>query len=494
MRRKRFTLALSVLMVSCGYASAQTPSAIYTWNGTGDIRDWRYDPGGGPNYTLLSNTTPGQLTITEVGDEFLPGCTAGCPVGGAHIFSDNGNRVRESSTGVPNQFAAGGLDLTGLEFIELDLTHNGTADVQVQPFVQTGYAYTYKWFGPAPDYLPSGGAWTIPPNTPTTVRIPVTQLTTEEQAYTRVMGVKVFDHPDQGYLTWTLSEVRSTGTPLTTRIVAPHDVGSVDNGFNGVYANFEREAVAGNDGGQNQSGMSINPAGTGSLQWTDKGTSTSTVSGAAVTWGNGNALNGNAFFERPADFSNYNRLTFRMSATDPLNGGGTLGVQAFFQTGNYEAYRTTSGGAVGPNGEINLPIDGQFHELVFPLNNTPARELVMAFGVNLFTHLNDLNINVDYVRFDTVAGVPGDYNNDGSVEAGDYVLWRKGGPLANEVDTPGTVNAADYTAWRARFGNTSGSGSLVAGGMVPEPAGAALLLMVVAAFGLTTTRPGRLQA
>ena len=41
-----------------------------------------------------------------------------------------------------------------------------------------------------------------------------------------------------------------------------------------------------------------------------------------------------------------------------------------------------------------------------------------------------------------VVGVPGDYNNNGVVDAADYVLWRKGGPLQNEVDTPGTVNAA----------------------------------------------------
>ena len=54
--------------------------------------------------------------------------------------------------------------------------------------------------------------------------------------------------------------------------------------------------------------------------------------------------------------------------------------------------------------------------------------------------------------------LPGDYNNNGTVDAADYVLWRKGGPLQNEVDTPGVVNAADYTAWRARFGN-SGSGA-----------------------------------
>ena len=37
--------------------------------------------------------------------------------------------------------------------------------------------------------------------------------------------------------------------------------------------------------------------------------------------------------------------------------------------------------------------------------------------------------------------------------------WRNGGPLQNEVDNVGVVDAGDYTAWRARFGNTSGSGS-----------------------------------
>jgi hypothetical protein len=77
----------------------------------------------------------------------------------------------------------------------------------------------------------------------------------------------------------------------------------------------------------------------------------------------------------------------------------------------------------------------------------------------------------------TVVGVPGDYNNNGVVDAADYVLWRKGGPLQNEVDTPGTVNAADYTAWRARFGNTSGSGASLGAAAVPEP-GTILLTIV----------------
>jgi hypothetical protein len=65
--------------------------------------------------------------------------------------------------------------------------------------------------------------------------------------------------------------------------------------------------------------------------------------------------------------------------------------------------------------------------------------------------------------------VAGDYNGNGVVDGADYVLWRNGGPLQNEVDTPGTVNAADYTEWRARFGNTSGSGSGLGAGAVPEP-------------------------
>ena len=81
-------------------------------------------------------------------------------------------------------------------------------------------------------------------------------------------------------------------------------------------------------------------------------------------------------------------------------------------------------------------------------------------------------------------GVEGDYNDDGVVDAADYVTWRRGGPLANEVADPGTVTPADYDAWRTRFGNTSGSGSsLAAKGIVPEPSAIVLLLLgLVTAF------------
>ena len=49
----------------------------------------------------------------------------------------------------------------------------------------------------------------------------------------------------------------------------------------------------------------------------------------------------------------------------------------------------------------------------------------------------------------------GDYNNNGVVDAADYVLWRNGGTLQNDP-TPG-VQPGDYAVWRANFGKTGGS-------------------------------------
>ena len=93
-----------------------------------------------------------------------------------------------------------------------------------------------------------------------------------------------------------------------------------------------------------------------------------------------------------------------------------------------------------------------------------------------------LTVYIDNVRVGmTTAGVPGDYNGNGKVDGADYVVWRNGGPLQNEVADPSVISPADYTEWRARFGNISGSGSGLSNSAVPEPNGALLLLFAGAA-------------
>jgi hypothetical protein len=76
------------------------------------------------------------------------------------------------------------------------------------------------------------------------------------------------------------------------------------------------------------------------------------------------------------------------------------------------------------------------------------------------------------------ATVEGDYNGNGVVDAADYVVWRKGGSLQNEVATIGSVTPEDYMQWRLRFGNIAASGSSGVWPAVPEPATWLMLLSV----------------
>jgi hypothetical protein len=88
------------------------------------------------------------------------------------------------------------------------------------------------------------------------------------------------------------------------------------------------------------------------------------------------------------------------------------------------------------------------------------------------------------------SGVPGDYNNNGVVDMADYIVWRTGGHLANEISTLGTDTADDYTAWRANFGNKTASGSGAStGAAVPEPAFPILLIsLALSALGARSPR------
>jgi hypothetical protein len=112
---------------------------------------------------------------------------------------------------------------------------------------------------------------------------------------------------------------------------------------------------------------------------------------------------------------------------------------------------------------------GEFDNLVLPA----GFQWDVAYGAN------------DVVLTFLGAALAGDFNDDGTVDAADYVLWRKNGGPQQE-----------YLEWQSNFGTTtSGSGATrgsPAG--VPEPAGA--ILVAVAACGLALgrwciTRPAR---
>jgi hypothetical protein len=103
--------------------------------------------------------------------------------------------------------------------------------------------------------------------------------------------------------------------------------------------------------------------------------------------------------------------------------------------------------------------------------------------------------------------IAGDYNQNGVVDAADYVLWRKtlnssASPQGSGADGngDGTVNAGDYTFWRQNFshasqiivntGSGSGSSENLGSSTVPEPNTVKMLVFCAATLVLGA-RTGR---
>ncbi|MGL4514962.1 MAG: hypothetical protein ACRCT8_17900 [Lacipirellulaceae bacterium] len=119
--------------------------------------------------------------------------------------------------------------------------------------------------------------------------------------------------------------------------------------------------------------------------------------------------------------------------------------------------------------------------LSFTVTATAPAGAVYARPIVLFDNVNPAYAGQPQANafvFDTslveVVGVPGDYNQDGAVNAADYTVWRDGlggaGPLPNEGASPGAIDNADYTFWASRYGATS-----TAATAIPEPASVLLV-------------------
>jgi hypothetical protein len=159
--------------------------------------------------------------------------------------------------------------------------------------------------------------------------------------------------------------------------------------------------------------------------------------------------------------------------------GGDPPAQGWDESGGVSAnqlielYLPEAGDTIAGHEVISL--GSAFNKAVF--GNGVDGDLVFKFG------LTNGPLLVGGVEYVTTAGVPGDYNGNGTVDAADYVLWRNGGSLQNEVANPGTVTPQDYQEWRARFGNTSAAATLNVS--VPEPTSwASLAMAAIVLWGL----------
>ena len=92
-----------------------------------------------------------------------------------------------------------------------------------------------------------------------------------------------------------------------------------------------------------------------------------------------------------------------------------------------------------------------------------------------------------------LAGIPGDYNDDGTVDAADYVVWRTNEGTQNTLPNDpigGAIGDDQYNQWASNFGATApGSGSFN-GNAVPEPC---TWLLVATGACLAVFRRGRLK-
>jgi hypothetical protein len=118
-------------------------------------------------------------------------------------------------------------------------------------------------------------------------------------------------------------------------------------------------------------------------------------------------------------------------------------------------------------------------------NVTSGQRLATADGIGSFLVYygpgSPYNQNQIVLTAFELAGIPGDFNHDGAVNAADYVLWRKG------LGTPYTQ--FDYNVWRSHFGQTTGSGSgATASAAVPEPSTLVLLIFAAARWCLRRRR------
>jgi hypothetical protein len=180
-------------------------------------------------------------------------------------------------------------------------------------------------------------------------------------------------------------------------------------------------------------------------------------------------------------FSGWSKWELGYSGADPFSSTQTFMTMEFLNSSN---------ALIGSPVTLDLRTvqinDNTWRQFSVPTTTAPAGTAFVRVSAGA-TGMANSGINPQSAMFDdfsltvTGVGLTGDYNGDGKVDAGDYVVWRKN-PGAFGGDPGG------YNAWRANFGAMAGSGSgnLLASA-VPEPA-ACVLLAIGLMAGIVTRR------
>jgi len=133
-----------------------------------------------------------------------------------------------------------------------------------------------------------------------------------------------------------------------------------------------------------------------------------------------------------------------------------------------------SSGSSNVNININGAALGQSGTTwLYGVNQTIPLTTLLTSGLGSTFALNVPFQSILAVLVNAAPTLPGDFDQNGVVDAADYVTWRK------SVGT--TYTPSDYDLWRAHFGQTVGVGA-TANYMVPEPPQCVISLMTVVAL------------
>lgn len=130
--------------------------------------------------------------------------------------------------------------------------------------------------------------------------------------------------------------------------------------------------------------------------------------------------------------------------------------------------------------KYGLVRNGQWGQASIPVSDIRGTAIDLRMLSYSFVILEEhgvaANFAVDNIYWDSpVSTIAGDYNNDGKVDAADYVVWRN-----NPSAFGGT---SGYNTWRTHFGATASIGSSFAA--IPEPS----VLFFLTALGMIWSGP-----